>query len=94
MSINHYKKSISSGIRTSSVAILEGEGWLNGAILTNGSVDSKVFFYDSADADLGDKRVVGFISNEVPSFDYAVHCVNGIYAEIEEGAEFLCLYDK
>jgi len=91
MSISNYKQSISSDIKTSSAIIRDSECWLNGAIMTGGSIDSKVFFYDSADGDLGDKKVVGFISAEVPLFDFAVHCVNGIYAEIENGAEYLAL---
>jgi len=94
MSINHYKQSISSGIKASSGIILAEEGWLNGAILTGGSTDSIVTFYDSADDDLGGKLEVGYISQTVPLFDFAVHCRYGIYAEVEEGAEYLCLYDK
>ena len=94
MSINHYKQSISSGIKTSSDRILEQEGWLNGAILTGGGVDAIVTFYDSADEDLGGKLEVGYISQVVPLFDFAVHCKNGIYAEVEEGAEYMVLYDK
>ena len=94
MSINHYKQSISSGILSSSARILEEEGWLNGAILTGGSTDSIVTFYDSVDEDLGGKLEVGYISQAVPLFDFAVHCRYGIYAEVEEGAEFLALYDK
>ncbi|GAG10716.1 unnamed protein product, partial [marine sediment metagenome] len=39
MVMSHYKKSISSGILTSSARIFEEEGWLNGAILTGGSTD-------------------------------------------------------
>ena len=92
MSIDKYKQSISSGIKTSSDRILEEEGWLNGAILTGGSVDSIVTFYDSADDDLGGKLEIGYISQAVPLFDFAVHCRYGIYAEIEEGSEYLCLY--
>ena len=91
MSINHYKQSISSGILTESSRILEEEGWLNGAILTGGSTDSMVTFYDSADEDLGGKLEVGYISQAVPLFDFAVHCVHGIYAEVDEGAEYLVL---
>ena len=91
MSINHYKKSISSGILTASARILEEEGWLNGAILTGGSTDSIVTFYDSADEDLGGKLEVGYISQAVPLFDFAVHCRYGIYAEVGEGAEYLVL---
>ena len=94
MVMSHYKKSISSGILSASARILEEEGWLNGAILTGGSTDSIVTFYDSADEDLGGKLEVGFISQAVPLFDFAVHCSNGIYAEVEEGAEFMCLFDK
>ena len=84
-------KSISSGIKTSSGIILDSEGWLNGAILTGGSTDSIVTFYDSADDDLGGKLEVGYISQTVPLFDFAVHCANGIYAEVEEGAEYMVL---
>jgi len=92
--MSHYKKSVSSGILTSSARIFEEEGWLNGAILTGGGTDAQVIFYDSADEDLGDALVVGFISQGVPLFDFAVHVKYGIYAEIAEGAEFLALYDK
>jgi len=91
MSINHYKKGISSGILTSSGIILEEEGWLNGAILTGGTTDSIVTFYDSADSDLGGKLEIGYVSQAVPLFDFAVHCRYGIYAEVEEGAEYLVL---
>ena len=87
------KKSISSGILNSSARILEEEGWLNGAILTGGSTDSKVIFYDSADEDLGNALEIGFVSKEVPLFNYAVHCRYGIYAEVANGAEFMCLFD-
>ena len=85
------KESISSGIKTSSGIILDSECWLNGAILTGGSIDSIVTFYDSADDDLIGKLEVGYISQAVPLFDFAVHCRYGIYAEIEEGAEYLVL---
>ena len=88
------KKSISSGILIASARIFEEEGWLNGAILTGGSTDAMVTFYDSADEDLGGKLEIGYISQAVPHFDYAVHCRYGIYAEVENGAEFLCLFDK
>jgi len=94
MGVGHYKKSISSGILSESSRILEGEGWLNGAILTGGGVDAKVIFYDSADEDLGDALEVGFVSQEVPFFNFAVHCVYGIYAQVDEGAEFMVLFDK
>ncbi|GAF74124.1 unnamed protein product, partial [marine sediment metagenome] len=94
MVMSHYKKSISSGILTASARIFEEEGWLNGAILTGGSTDATVTFYDSADEDLGDALVIGFISQAVPLFDFAVHCKYGIYAEVAEGAEYLTLYDK
>ena len=94
MVMSHYKKSVSSGILTASARIFEEEGWLNGAILTGGSTDSTVTFYDSADEDLGGKLEVGYISQAVPLFDFAVHCKNGIYAEVAEGAEFMCLFDK
>ena len=85
------KESISSGIKTSSGIIMDSECWLNGAILTGGSTDSIVTFYDSADDDLGGKLEVGYISQAVPLFDFAVHCRYGIYAEVEEGAEYLVL---
>jgi hypothetical protein len=88
------KKSISSGILSSSARIFEEEGWLNGAILTGGSTDAMVTFYDSADEDLGGKLEIGYISKVVPLFNYAVHCRFGIYAEVENGAEFMCLFDK
>jgi len=91
MAINHYKQSISSGIKTSSGIIRDEECWLNGVILTGGSTDSMVTFYDSADDDLGGKLEVGYISQAVPLFDFAVHCVHGIYAEVEEGAEYLVM---
>ena len=84
-------KSISSGILTNSDIILEREGWLMGAILTGGGIDSKVTLYDSADDDLGDALEIGFISADVPHFDYMVHCTKGIYAEVENGAEFLVM---
>ena len=87
-------KSISSGILTSSDRIFEEEGWLNGAILTGGGVDAMVTFYDSADEDLAGKLEIGYISQVVPLFDFAVHCRHGIYAEAENGAEFMCLFDK
>ncbi|MDD2777986.1 MAG: hypothetical protein PHI16_03705 [Methanocellales archaeon] len=91
MSGNNYKQSISSGIKTSSDIISENECWLNGAILTGGSVDSIVTFYDSADDDISGKLEVGYVSQAVPLFDFAVHCRYGIYAEIEEGAEYMVL---
>ena len=94
MVMSHYKKSVSSGILTASARIFEEEGWFNGAILTGGSTDAMVTFYDSADEDLGGKLEVGYISQAVPLFDFAVHVKYGIYAEVEEGAEFLCMYDK
>ena len=94
MTVSHYKKSVSSGILTNSARIFEEEGWLNGAILTGGSTDAMVTFYDSADEDLGDKLEVGYVSQAVPLFDFAVHVKNGIYAEVENGAEFMALYDK
>lgn len=94
MVMSHYKKSISSGILTSSDRIVEEECWLNGAILTGGGVDAIVTFYDSADEDLGGKLEVGYVSQAVPLFDFAVHCINGIYAEVDEGAEFMVLWDK
>ena len=94
MGVNRYKQSISSGILSSSARIFEEEGWLNGAILTGGSTDAMVTFYDSADEDLGGKLEIGYISKAVPLFDFAVHCVYGIYAEVANGAEFLCLFDK
>jgi hypothetical protein len=93
MSINHYKKSISSGILYASGTVKDEEGWLNGAIMTGGGADSKVILYDSEDSDLGDKTAVGFISYSVPLFDFAVHCTEGIYAEASGGAEFMVLYD-
>ena len=92
MSIDKYKQSISSGIKTSSGIILDSEGWLNGAILTGGSTDSIVTFYDSADDDLGGKLEIGYVSQAVPLFDFAVHCRHGIYAEIEEGSEYMVLF--
>ena len=94
MVMSHYKKSVSSGILTNSARIFEEEGWLNGAILTGGGTDAIVTFYDSADEDLGGKLEVGYISQAVPLFDFAVHVKNGIYAEVENGAEYLTLYDK
>ena len=94
MVMSHYRKSVSSGILTASARIFEEEGWLNGAILTGGSTDSSVTFYDSADEDLGDKLEIGYISQAVPLFDFAVHVKYGIYAEVENGGEFLALYDK
>jgi len=94
MVMSHYKKSISSGILTASARIFEEEGWFNGAILTGGSTDAMVTFYDSADEDLGGKLEVGYISQAVPLFDFAVHVKYGIYAEVENGAEFLAIYDK
>jgi len=84
-------KSISSGILTASELIIDEEAWLNGAILTGGSIDSKVTFYDSDDDDLGDALEIGFISKDVPHFPYCVHAVHGIYAEVENGAEFMVL---
>lgn len=92
MGINRYRKSISSGILKSSSRILEEEGWLNGATLTGGSTDAKVIFYDSADEDLGDKKEIGFVSKDVPRFEYAVHCAKGIYAEVINGAEYFVIY--
>ncbi len=94
MVMSHYRKSVSSGILTNSARIFEEEGWLNGAILTGGSTDATVTFYDSADEDLGGKLEVGYISQAVPLFDFAVHVKYGIYAEVENGGEFLALYDK
>ncbi len=94
MVMSHYKKSVSSGILTSSARIFEEEGWLNGAILTGGSTDAMVTFYDSADEDLGGKLEVGYISQAVPLFDFAVHVKYGIYAEVEEGGEYMVLWDK
>ena len=94
MVMSHYRKSVSSGILTASARIFEEEGWLNGAILTGGSTDATVTFYDSADEDLGGKLEVGYISQAVPLFDFAVHVKYGIYAEVENGGEFLALYDK
>ncbi len=94
MVMSHYRKSVSSGILTASARIFEEEGWLNGAILTGGSTDATVIFYDSADEDLGGKLEVGYISQAVPLFDFAVHVKYGIYAEVENGGEFLALYDK
>jgi len=94
MGVSHYRKSVSSGILTESARIFEEEGWFNGAILTGGSVDSMVTFYDSADEDLAGKLEVGYISEAVPLFDFAVHVKHGIYAEVADGAEFMCLYDK
>lgn len=94
MVMSHYKKSVSSGILTNSARIFEEEGWLNGAILTGGSTDAIVTFYDSADEDLGGKLEVGYISQAVPLFDFAVHVKNGIYAEVAEGSEYMVLYDK
>lgn len=94
MAMSHYKKSVSSGILTASARIFEEEGWFNGAILTGGSTDSMVTFYDSADEDLGGKLEVGYISQAVPLFDFAVHVKYGIYAEVANGAEYLTLYDK
>lgn len=83
--------SISSGIKVSSCIISDSECWFEGAILTNGSTDSIVIFYDSADDDLGGKLEVGYISQVVPSFDYKIHCSHGLYAEVSEGAEFLAI---
>ena len=94
MVMSHYRKSVSSGILTNSARIFEEEGWFNGAILTGGSTDATVTFYDSADEDLGGKLEVGYISQAVPLFDFAVHCKYGIYAEVAEGAEYITLYDK
>ena len=82
----------SSGILISSGIILEREGWLEAAILTGGGTDAKVTFYDSANDDIGDELEIGFISQSVPVFDISSHAVNGIYAEIEEGAEFIVFY--
>ena len=87
-------KSISSGILSSSAIVLDEEGWLNGAILTSGSTDAMVTFYDSADGNVSGKLEIGYISKAVPSFDYLVHCKHGIYAEVENGAEFMCLFSK
>ena len=84
-------KSISSGILTASGIVIDEEAWLNGAILTSGSTDAKVTFYDSDNDDLGDALVIGFISREVPHFPYCVHASKGIYAEVENGAEFMVL---
>ena len=53
-----------------------------------------VTFYDSADEDLGGKLEIGYVSQAVPLFDFAVHCRHGIYAEVEEGGEYMVLYDK
>ena len=83
--------SISSGIKTSSVIIHDSECWLEGAILTDGSVDSIVTFYDSADDDLVGKLEVGYISQAVPYFEHSIHCRYGLYAEIEEGAEYMVI---
>ncbi len=94
MVMSHHKKSVSSGILTASARIFEEEGWLNGAILTGGSTDSIVTFYDSADEDLGGKLEIGYISQTVPLFDFAVHCKYGIYAEVDEGAEYIVFWDK
>ena len=84
-------KSISSGILSHSELIVDHESWLNGAILTGGSTDAKVTFYDSDDDDLGDALEIGFISKDVPYFDYCVHASKGIYAEVENGAEYMVL---
>ncbi len=83
--------SISSGIKTSSAQIRDEECWLEGAILTDGSVDTIVTFYDSADDDLASKLEVGYISQAVPYFKHSVHCRYGLYAEIEEGAEYMVI---
>ena len=88
------KKSISSGILTASTRVFEEEGWLNGAILTSGSTDAIVTFYDSADEDLGSALEIGYVSKAVPLFNYAVHCKYGIYAEVENGAEYMVMYSK
>ena len=88
------KKSISSGILTASARVFEEEGWLNGAILTGGSTDAMVTFYDSADGSIGGKLEIGYVSKVVPLFNYAVHCKYGIYAEVENGAEYLCMFSK
>jgi len=86
------KKSISSGILKVSARIVEEECWLAGAILTGGSTDSSVIFYDSSNGELGDKLEVGYIDQGVPLINFAAHCTEGLYAEIAEGAEYLVLY--
>jgi len=83
--------SISSGIKNSSDIIRDSECWFEGAILTGGSTGSMVTFYDSADDDLGGKLEVGYISQAVPSFNYAIHCRHGLYAEVEDGAEYMVM---
>ena len=88
------RKSISSGILDESCRVYEQEGWLQGLILTGGGVDAKVILYDSADEDLVDATEIGFVSQGVPFFDFMVHCVYGIYAQVDEGAEFMVLYSK
>jgi len=88
------KRSISSGILNNSETVFEEEGFLNGAIFTGGSVDGKVTFYDSADSDIVDALEIGFVSQDVPFFNFAVHCTEGIYAQVENDADYMVLFSK
>jgi len=88
------EKCISSGILSASERIVEEECWIVGAVLTSGNIDAKAIFYDSGNEDLADKLEVGFVSNAVPAFNKIVHCLDGIYAELLDGAEVMVFYTK
>ena len=83
------KGCISSGKLTNSAIILDREGWFMGATLVGGGVDSSVMFYDSANDDLADKTEIAFISPDIPECDKHIHCSEGIYAEVTNGAELI-----
>ena len=87
------RKRISSGI-DESCRVYEQDGWLQGVILTGGGIDAQVILYDSADEDIATATAIGFVSRDVPFFDFMVHCAEGIYANVDEGAEFMVLYSK
>ena len=87
------KRSISSGKLYNSESIVSTECFLIDAILMGGEANAKVTFYDSDSQDIADAVEVGFISQKVPKLDCSKHCLHGIYAEAEDGAEFMVGYN-
>jgi len=86
------EKCISSGILEGSEQVFSTSGYLVGAVLVGGSIDSKAILYDSGDDDLSDKREIGFVSDKVPEFNKVVHANEGIYAELIDGAEIIVFF--
>ena len=89
-----------SGKLIYSQIVLDRPGWFMGAIMTEGTAEdakatdiAKVTFFDSANDSIdGSTNVLGMLTPENMKIDIPCTCREGIYAEVEEGAECIVYY--